>query len=511
MSITEQFSQKVWENDGKLPLLFIPNRGQTQKEVHFYGKRSGCGFYFTQEEAMFVFQGNISRTNENPSEPSTDTDPTGHGIALALHFIESNPKAKLEGQKVGTGKVHFLTGNDPEKWITNLPTYHEIIYRELWPGVDLLFQEGNGRLKYLLMVQPGAPISPIRMTYRGADNLSLDDSGNLQIHTQSGVFIDERPISYQEIGGMQVPVKSFFVIEEEENGEKRFGFGIGEDYDPRYPLLIDPGLVYSTYLGASLLDQATRIAVDALGQAYVTGFTNSPNYPTDPILPTDPIQPIYGGGVSDAFITKLTADGSDLVFSTYLGGSGEDRGLGIAVEDGGFAHLTGLTSSLNFPITDDAIFPTYQGGAHDAFYAKISADGSTLLYSTYFGGSGDDIGTGIAVDASGFAYLAGQTDSTDFPDTADAVQGAYQGGAHDAFVAQISSFPVGEEDLFLLYSTYLGGSGDDRAMDVAVQNSINGSFFYVTGGTNSPNFHPTDPIQPGYGGGVSDAFVTKFF
>jgi hypothetical protein len=173
--------------------------------------------------------------------------------------------------------------------------------------------------------------------------------------------------------------------------------------------------------------------------------------------------------------------------------------------------VTGLTSSLDFPITDDAISPTYQGGAHDAFYAKISADGSTLLYSTYFGGSGDDISTGVAVDdATGFAYLAGQTDSTDFPTTDDAIQGVYQGGAHDAFVAKISPFPVGE-DAFLLYSTYLGGSGDDRAMDVAVRNSFNGSSFYVTGATNSPNFFPTDPIQPIYGGGVSDAFVTQFF
>lgn len=508
MSIIEQKSPKVWENGGKLPLLFIPNRGQTHNKVHFYGRRSGCGFYFTKEEAMFVFQG-PSRTNENESKPPTDADPTAKGVALALHFIESNPKAKLEAQKEGTGKIHFLKGNDPEKWVTNLPTYHEIIYRELWPGVDLLFLEGNGRIKYLLLVQPGAPISPIRMTYRGADDLSLDDSGNLQIHTPSGVFIDERPVSFQEIDGKQVPATSFFVIEEEENGEKRFGFDIGEDYDPRYPLLIDPGLVYSTYLGASGLDQATRIAVDALGQAYVTGFTNSPDYPTNSV-PTDPVQPIYGGGVSDTFVTKFTADGSDLVFSTFLGGSGEDRGFGIAVDDAGNSHVTGLTSSLNFPVTAATAFqPTYQGGAHDAFYAKISAVGSALLYSTYLGGSGDDISAGIDVDASGKVHLTGQTDSTDFPTTLFAAQNTYQGGAHDAFVSKINPLLAGVASLS--YSTYLGGSGDDRAMDVAVRNSFSGSSFYVTGATNSPNFVPNDPVQPIYGGGVSDAFVTQFF
>lgn len=511
MSIPEQKSQKVRENGAKLPLRFIPNKGQLQQEVHFYGRRSGCGFYFTREEAMFVFRGPF-HANGHESKTTTDTDPTTMEIALSLRFIESNSKVKMEGQKEGTGKVHFLTGNDPAKWVTNLLCFHEIIYRELWPGVDLIFQEGMDQLKYLLIVQPGANISSIRMTYRGADDLSLDEEGNLRIHISSGVFIDERPVSFQEMDGKQVPVTSFFVIEEDEHEKKKFGFEVGEDYDPRYPLLIDPGLVYSTYLGASLLDQATRIAVDSLGQAIVTGFTGSPNFPPSPITPP---QPIYGGGVSDAFVAKLNADGSDLVFFTFLGGTGEDRGLGVTLDDGDNIHVSGLTSSTNFPVTADTAYqPTYQGGANDGFYTKLSADGSTLLYSTYFGGTGNDRSAGVAVDNLGLAWLTGQTNSTDFPITlpngTGPIQTVYQGGANDAFVAKINPTLSGATSL--VYSTYLGGSGDDRAMDVAVDPDGN---FYATGVTNSPNFPPhpivpPNPMQPAYGGGLSDAFVIKF-
>ncbi len=241
-------------------------------------------------------------------------------------------------------------------------------------------------------------------------------------------------------------------------------------------------------------DASFGIAVDSTGSAYVTGLTDSTNFPTT----SGAFQTSFGGGTLDAFVTKLNATGSALVYSTYLGGSGEDLGFGIAVDSAGSAYVTGLTDSTNFPTTPGA-FQTSSGGSRDAFVTKLNPAGSALVYSTYLGGSGEDQSRGIAIDSTGSAYVTGLT-TGNFPTTSGAFQTIYGGGIRDAFVTKLN--PAGSA---LIYSTYMGGSGDDVGFGISVDTLANA---YVAGFTTSTNFPTASPIQPALGGG-SDAFVTK--
>jgi hypothetical protein len=255
-------------------------------------------------------------------------------------------------------------------------------------------------------------------------------------------------------------------------------------------------LVYSTYLGGTGDDYGYGIAVDpATGDALVTGWTQSTNFPT-----ANPLQPTYGGGYYNAFVARLRADGSALVFSTYLGGSGVDRGLGIAVDPTtGDVLVTGDTGSTDFP-TANPLQPNF-GGGDDVFVARLRADGSALVYSTYLGGTGDDYGYGIAVDpATGDALVTGLTESTNFP-TANPLQPTNH-GVEDAFVARLSA-----NGSALVYSTYLGGSDNDEGTSIAVDPTTGDAL--VTGVTYSTNFPTANPLQPTYGGGYFDAFVAR--
>jgi uncharacterized protein (TIGR03437 family) len=300
-----------------------------------------------------------------------------------------------------------------------------------------------------------------------------------------------QPVIYQEINGTRQSVDGSFVIQE----ENQVGFEVVR-YDTSKPLIIDPVLSYSTYLGGSGRDLTFGIAVDSSGNAYVTGSTQSNNFPT-----ANAFQAAYGGGTYDAFVTKLNASGSALVYSTFLGGSGgDDWALGIAVDSSGNAYVTGSTQSANFP-TANAFQAAFRGSA-DAFVTKLNADGSALVYSTFLGDGSE--GYGIDVDSSGNAYVTGRTKSSNFP-TANAFQAAIGGGSGtfpgDAFVTKFNAAGSALE-----YSTYLGGSGNDQGNSIAVDSSGNA---YVTGWTASTSFHTANAIQAAYGGGASDAFVTK--
>ncbi|HYM00319.1 MAG TPA: SBBP repeat-containing protein, partial [Blastocatellia bacterium] len=253
-------------------------------------------------------------------------------------------------------------------------------------------------------------------------------------------------------------------------------------------------LVYSTYLGGGDTDGASGIAVDSTGEAYVTGVTSSRDFPT-----VSAFQPRHGGGFFDAFVAKLNAAGDHVLYSTYLGGGGEDRGLRIAADSAGNAYVTGDTDSTDFP-TVSPFQSANQGGGSDAFVAKLNSAGSALVYSTYLGGSKLDGGTAIAVDSSGFAYVTGFTASSDFPVTAPTQQ-AYGGGAFDAFVAVLN--PTGSG---AIYSSYLGGSGIDSGFAVA-SNPQGG--LCVMGQTDSKDLPVFNAFQPSYGGDPSDVFVAR--
>ena len=462
--------QQVLAAYSKLPLAFVPNRGQTDARVRYSAQQAGLSVFFTRTEAVFA----LAKGKR--------------GAALALRFLGAGPAA-IEGRRPGTGRVNYLTGNDPAKWHRDLPTYGQVVYRNLWPGVDMAFRGAEGRLKYEFVLRPGAKVADISLAYGGTGALSLDRAGNLRIPTPLGVLRDERPVSYQQIGGRRVPVASRFSVA----GGRSFGFAVGA-YDRRVPLVIDPGLVYSTYLGGINFDEGSGIAVDATSAAYVTGRTGSPSFPTT----VGAFDTTHNGG-EDAFVTKLNPAGSGLVYSTFLGGSGSEQGKGIAVDAAGAAYVTGLTGSANFPTTPGAFDPTHNGG-EDAFVSKLSPTGSGLVYSTFLGGSGMDQGWGIAVDAGGAAYVTGLA-SASFPSTPLAFDPSHNGGA-DAFVTKLNT--AGSAPL--LYSTFLGGTGTDQGYGIAVDAA---GAAHVTGITVSPAF-PTTPgaFDTSHNGGF-DAFVTK--
>ena len=373
----------------KLPLSFVPNAGQLDTRVRYSAQSGGASFYFTTREAVLAFAAKA------------------RGLVLRLRFLGADPKPAITGHKAESGTVNYIIGNDPARWHTNLPTYGELLYRDLWPGIDLLFRSENGQLQYEFLLRPGARVQDIQLAYRGATRLSLDRDGNLMVHTSLGSITDTRPVSYQLVDGKRVQVSSRFALQRRGT---TYAFAVGA-YDRRLPLIVDPGLVYSTYLGGTGDDSGYGIAVDSAGQAYVTGGTYSAtDFPKTAGAYNTP-----HNGTQDVFVTKLNSSGSALVYSTYFGGSGDEPYFtsSIAVDRDGYAYVSGDTLSPDFPTTPGA-FQTKFGGVYDAFVTKLNNTGTKALYSTFVGGTGDDIGYGVAVDPSASAYVTGSTTSTDF-------------------------------------------------------------------------------------------------
>jgi len=479
--------QEALDAYGKLPLSFIPNAGQTDKAVRYYAQGAGYSFFFTKEGAMLSVAEGKGRG----------------GHALALDFLGSDPDATLTASDQLAGKVNYLIGDDPAKWRRGLSTHGELLYGGLWPGIDMTVRGEGGKLKYEFHLKPGESIDEVRLGYRGAEALKVGDGGELLVRTSLGTLKDAAPVSYQRIGGKRVPVKSRYVLK----GDGGYGFAVGA-YDPRYPLVIDPGLDYSTFLGGAGLDggQGSQGIAVRDGKAYVTGFTSSTDYPTTP----GAFDRIFNGG-GDAFVTKLNASGSALAYSTFLGGAGSDASSDIAVDGMGRTYVTGQTSSLDYPTTRGAFDRTFNGGG-DAFVTKLNASGSRLAYSTFLGGGTDfDSGRAIEVDRMGQAYMTGFTFSSDYPTTPGAFDTTFNGNSEDsdAFVTKLNAAGSG-----LAYSTYLGGTsvfgemtGDD-GWDIAVREGR----AYVAGITNSANYPTTSgAFDRTFNGGVDDvdAFVTK--
>ena len=450
----------------KLPLSFIENKGQSPEDVRFMVRIEGPTVFFTPSEVVF----SLSRGNNSS--------------AVHMAFENSSP-GQIIGEEQLPGLANFFIGNDSTQWISDIPTYGAIRYKEIYPGVDLVFRGTEGYLKHELALDPGADLSGIILTYSGQDNLCLAEDGSLLIRTSAGNLTDSVPVCYQEINGSREMVEGRYRLV----GNNGVGFEI-VDYDRRYPLVIDPALAYSTYLGGSSDDSGLSLALDSSGNAYVTGYTASTNFPTK-----NPLQ-ASNAASSDVFVAKINSAGSALSYSTYLGGGSHDYAKGIAVDGSGNVYVTGYTASTNFPTKNP--LQASNAGSNDAFIAKINSAGSALSYSTYLGGSGEDNGEGIAIDGSGNAYVIGYTGSTSFP-TKNPIQ-ASKSGLWDAFVSKINS--AGSA---LVYSTYLGGSSSEYGLGIALDGSSNA---YITGPTYSTNFPTRNPLQASNGGEM-DAFVSK--
>jgi len=474
---------RVSESYGKLPLQFEANRGQTHKDVHFLSRGAGYSLYLTGAEAVLVLTNtNADAKRSTQALPKAKAQPKS--VALRMSLVGAARKPQATGLDELPGKANYFIGKDRSKWRTNVPTYAKVQYHDVYPGIDLVYYGNQRQLEYDFVVAPGADPKKIVLGFKGTDKLEIDAEGDLVLHASGGDVRQHKPIIYQEIDRVRQEIDGRYVIK----SGKRVGLQLAA-YDTSRPLIVDPVLSYSTFLGGGGNDIARSVAADSDGNAYVTGQTTSLNFPTT----SGAFQTVRGFG-NDVFVTKLNPSGSALVYSSYLGGNDFDTGNAISIDANGNAYVTGTTKSADFPTTPGAFQPAL--GIGFGFVTKLDATGSTLVYSTYLGAGAQ--GAGIAVDAQGNAYMTGQTGSAMFPTTPGAFQPVFGGGPVDAFVMKLNA-----DGSALVYSTYLGGSNVEVGGGIAVDTGGNA---YVTGGTDSTNF-PTTPeafqTVPGSG------FVTK--
>jgi hypothetical protein len=487
---------------GKLPLSFEVNRGQADGQVKFLSRGNGFSLFLTNDEAVIALRKADPRNPDARKHPggsmrTADKDAPSAGARLRLQLLGANMSPRVVGIEELPGKTNYFIGGDPAKWRTNIPTYSKVKYEGIYPGVDLIYYGNRGRLEYDFVLAPGIDPGLIGMRFRGGSEVTIDENGDLLLHSDGVRF--QKPLVYQNADGTRKPVESRYLM----TADNTVRFSVG-DYDRSKTLVIDPVIVYSTYLGGSGTDNGGSIAVDDTGNAYLTGQAGSVDFPI-----VNAIQPTFAGlgfEPSNVFITKINPSGSALVYSTYLGGGGRDFGSGIAVDPSGNVYVTGFANSFDFP-TVNALQPVSHGccgpNGGTGFVAKLNPAGSALVYSTFLGGFGDDSGDAIATDAAGNAYVTGATQSSDFP-TAHPLQATLGTDAgSDAFVTKIN--PTGSA---LVFSTYLGGGGSfahDSGTGIAVDPAGN---VYVVGTAQSSNFPTANALQPNRTGG-ENAFVTK--
>jgi hypothetical protein len=503
----------VRQNYGQLPLSFEANVGQAEAQVQYLAHGAGYSLFLTATEAVMALS--PPQGAANGGQAASLPAPQAETLPAVVHMqvLGGNTTAQVVGLDPLPGKVNYFLGNDPSQWRTNVSTYAKVEYQDVYPGISLDYYGRQDQVEYDFVAAPGADPRVIQLGFTGAAQVSLDSQGDLVLHAGGQDIVQHKPVVYQDVNGSRQAVAGSFVLRDDPNAAAmtthQIGFTLG-NYDVSRPLVIDPVLSYSTYLGGSGYDGGTAIAVDAAGNAYVTGNTTSTDFPTANAFQSTKRGP---SNTSNAFVTKFSADGTRLVYSTYLGGSGSgaflgDGGSGIAVDAAGNSYVTGYTGSTDFP-TAHAFQPTKGGPSStaNAFVTKLSVDGASLVYSTYLGGSGrtnpGDFGNGIVVDTAGNAYVTGVANSPDFP-TANAFQPTRGGPYRNAFVTKFSA-----DGASLVYSTYLGGSGSDNGVGIAVDAA--GSA-YVTGNTTSTNFPTAHAFQPSKGSDPSfrTAFVTKF-
>jgi hypothetical protein len=529
-------ANSIRHNYARLPLAFEPNRGQAEAGVNFLARAPGYGIALTPTEAALVLSKRLDGSAARPR------------AGLRMQLVGANPTATPQGLEELPGRSNYFLGNDPRRWVTNLPQYAQVRYQDVYPGIHALYYGTSRRqLEFDFVVTPGADPGRIQLAFPATPNLRLDARGDLVLPGAGGDVVAKAPVAYQLAGGTRQAVSVRYDV----GAGRRVGFQLGA-YDPGRELYIDPVIHYSAYLGGEGDDSGADIAVDTAGNAHVVGTVSSNEVFTasggaevfvsklDPtgtkVLYTD----YFGGsghdegvalaldmagsayitgttssadfvttqgafqrtlqGGEDVFVVKLNAAGN-MVYSTLLGGSTGTDGAGdLAVDGAGQVHVTGHTSSGNFPVTlGTAWFPVARGG-FDAFVTRLNAAGTALGYGTFLGGSGDDYGTGLAVDSQGRAVVTGRTASTNFP-TVGALQSSKAGG-DDVFITQLNAAGSGG-----VFSSYLGGSGDDEAHDLALDPLGN---HYLTGITRSNNFptvnayQATRPSPPD-----DDGFVTK--
>ena len=487
------------KNYGKLPLTFEANQGQTDPQVRFVSHGNGYTAFLTSGGLVLsVHAQEVTATEELANRPSTKNSKQSLNTTLQFKLLGAVQNPTVVGEDPQPGKVNYFIGNDPAKWHKNVPAYARVRYKNVYPGIDLVYYGNHQQLEYDFAVSPGADPSRIQFEITGAKQIDIDSKGNLVLRNGVGDLHFQSPIVYQEADGARVPLQGAYIIKD----PTHVGFRVST-FDPSKALVIDPVLVYATYLGGTGTDQPAGIAIDSTGNAYIAGYTDAEDFPLTAqgsLRAHAPHTLISTGGTHHVFIAKLDATGSHLVYADYIGGSGDDYGYALALDSTNDVYVSGSTRSSDFPLVNP--YQTYPG-SFNAFLSKISADGSALLYSTYLGGNGSDQPSSIAIDSSGDLLVAGNTTSTNFP-VANAYQATIspnQGGVYGNYGFLTKFSPNGSS---LIYSTYLGGSSNvplncsippcwpsptSAIQGVAVDGNGNA---YAAGTTNTYDF-PTTP------------------
>ncbi len=466
----------------RIPISFEENRGQADSVVQFLGRGRGYNLYLTSNEAVMVLRKPQAKDFQR--------------AVLRLRCVNGKKDIKPQGVEPTDRHSNYFIGNNPQKWTRNIPHFGKVRYSKVYPGIDLVYYDHGGELEYDFVVEPGADPYGIVVEFEGLDQhaqgLTVDQAGNLLLHTPFGTVVQKPPYAYQEQEEKRTKVVSRYL----KLGPNRVGFEIAA-YDTSRVLVIDPSILYSTFIGGGDLDAVADVAVDSAGNAYLTGTSQSTDFPTagTPFSASNP-----SPGTRTVFVAKVNPNGDALVYSTYIGGTGTEDTSAIAIDGSGNAYVCGGTQSSDFPLVTP-LDSTFAGTA-EGFVLKLDPNGSNLVFSTFLGGSGDsDRAQDIVLDSAGSAYVVGSTLSTDFPVTGGSFQTSFVGGGFSAGYA-VKFIPDGSA---LEYSTYLAGSSSSFANGVAVDSS---GIAHVFGNTNSSDFPTQSPFQASLNG-PTDTFIVK--
>ena len=517
-TVSKPDKKTVSEGLGSMALSFEENRGQTDAEVRYLARSPYYTLFLTDKEAVFRFR------KENGGKIDRDV------LRMQFNNAEKSPAVEGVGKLEATSS--YFIGSDESNWQRGLKNFGRVNYRGIYEGIDAVFYGAQKALEYDFIVAPNIDPSVISLSFDGARNVSVDEDGSLVLKIENETVRFGAPVSYQDTENGRLPVASQYVLE-----AGKIGFKIGE-YDKSKTLVIDPKLIFSTYVGGNVEfidivegtgDSVNGLDADAAGNVYITGNTDSTDFPVSANGYQQELelrgddQCLIGGPLpcGDAFVTKINPTGNAIMYSTYLGGHSSDAGFGIAVDGSGRAYVTGGTDPFNagqfcinpylFP-TKNAyqILPCYGARADtDAFFTVLTASGDDLVYSTYFGGNDEEQGNAIAIDNAGRGYIAGQTNSRNLPQK-NGFQTDRAGDANidDAFIAKFD--PADSGNSSLLYASYLGGNNADIARGIAVDNVGNA---YVVGSTQSNNLVTKAPggapLRAAFNGGSFDGFISK--